>query len=136
MIQFAQANKKRQNQLDIVYLKGIRCECSIGVWEWEKQLKQTLLIDLELEIDNQQATKNDDLEDALNYQAIAERVQEYAAQTHFNLLETLAERLANVLLDEFNSPRVKLKIDKGAAVKGVKNVGVVIERSASNAESV
>jgi len=64
VIQFAQANKKRQNQLDIVYLKGIRCECSIGVWEWEKQLKQTLLIDLELEIDNQQATKNDDLEGA------------------------------------------------------------------------
>lgn len=116
--------------MDIVYLHGIACECTIGVWEWEKAIRQKLIMDIDVGCDISKAAENDDLNDALDYQALAEVVQLFASEHQFDLLETLAERLASLILSDFKAPWVKIKIDKGPAVKGVKHVGVMIERSA------
>jgi dihydroneopterin aldolase len=114
--------------MDIIYLHGLKCPCTIGVWEWEKAITQTLVLDIEIATDTAKAAENDDLKDALDYQAIAARVQAYAKGNAFELIETLVERLARLILDEFSTPWVRIKLDKGQAVKGVKNVGVIIER--------
>jgi len=121
--------------MDIIYLHGLKCDCTIGVWDWEKAITQTLILDIDLASDNRKAAANDDLKDALDYQAIAERVQAYAKDNAFELIETLVERLATLILDEFDTPWVRIKLDKGQAVKGVKNVGVLIERGSHERES-
>ncbi|RBP47073.1 dihydroneopterin aldolase [Arenicella xantha] len=115
--------------MDTIYLKGLTLKCTIGVWQWEQAIKQTLKLDIELSTDASKAAQDDDLEQALDYQKVAERMQMVANEAPVKLLETLATRLANVLLDEFETTRVKLTLDKGQAVKGVKNVGIIIERS-------
>ena len=117
--------------MDIVYLHGLRCQCRIGVLEWEKQIEQSLILDLDLGVDAAKAAANDALKDALDYQAVAQRAQKFAADNQFDLIETLAERLAKILLDEFKTTWVRIKVDKGQAVKGVQNVGLVIERSSN-----
>lgn len=114
--------------MDTIYLNGLKCPCTIGVWEWEKAITQTLNLDVELATNAANAAKNDDLNDALDYQAITERIKAYAKDNSFELIETLAERLAAMILDEFETPWVRIKIDKGQAVKEVKNVGIIIER--------
>jgi len=114
--------------MDIIYLRDLKCECTIGVWQWEKAITQTLVLDIELATDAGKAAENDNLTDALDYQAISERVQAFAKENTFELIETLAERIAALILGEFNTPWVRIKLDKGQAVKGVKNVGVIIER--------
>ncbi len=114
--------------MDIIYLHGLKCECTIGVWKWEKAIEQTLVLDIDLATDTAKAAANDDLKDALDYQAITERVQSFAKDNAFELIESLAEKLAAIILAEFDTPWVRIKLDKGQAVKGVKNVGVVIER--------
>ncbi len=115
--------------MDKIYLSGLKCECTIGVWEWEKAISQTLILDIELATDVAKAAQNDDLNDALDYQAVAKRVQGYAKDNAFELIETLIEKLAAVILSEFDTNWVRIKLDKGQAVKGVKNIGVIIERS-------
>jgi dihydroneopterin aldolase len=114
--------------MDIIYLHGLKCECTIGVWEWEKAISQTLTLDIDLANDNRKAAANDDLKDTLDYQALTQRVQDFAKDNAFELIETLAEKLAAIILDEFDTNWVRIKLDKGQAVKGVKHVGVVIER--------
>ena len=114
--------------MDIIYLNGLKCQCTIGVWEWEKAIQQILTLDVELASDTSKAAINDDLADALDYQAISERIQEYAKDNSFQLIETLIEKLASLIIEEFKTPWVRIKLDKGQAVKGVKSVGVMIER--------
>lgn len=114
--------------MDIIYLHGLKCECTIGVWEWEKAISQTLTLDIDLASDNRKAAANDDLKDTLDYQALTQRVQGFAKDNAFELIETLVEKLAAIILDEFDTNWVRIKLDKGQAMKGVKNVGVVIER--------
>jgi len=114
--------------MGIVYLHGLRCESTVGVWAWEKAIKQTLVLDIDIASDVSKASKNDDLKDALDYQAVTKRIQTFAGENSFDLIETLAERIAALVLEEFGTPWVRVKLDKGQAVKGVKNVGVIIER--------
>lgn len=114
--------------MDIIYLRDLKCECTIGVWQWEKAISQTLVLDIELATDAAKAAENDNLADALDYQAISERVQAFAKENTFELIETLAERIATLILAEFNTTWIRIKLDKGQAVKGVKHVGVIIER--------
>ena len=115
--------------MDKVFLRGLQCQCLIGVWEWERKVKQKLIFDIELYTDMSAAAKSDDLGDALNYQRVAERVTELAEGSSYALLEALAEEIANMILAEFPVSSVTLRIDKGPAVKNVKNVGVEISRN-------
>lgn len=114
--------------MDTIYIHGIKCPCTIGVWEWEKAITQTLVLDIDIAANIKSAAASDDLSDALDYQAIAQCAQNYAKENSHQLIETLAERLAELILSEFDTPWVKIRLDKGGAVKDVKHVGLVIER--------
>ncbi len=114
--------------MDTVYLRGLQCECIIGVWEWERHVRQKLLLDIEMKTDIAAAGASDNLEDALNYQRVAERVTEVVTASEYALLESLIEEVANMILQEFAVPSVTVRLDKGAAVNNVKNVGIEITR--------
>lgn len=114
--------------MDTIYIHGLQCECVIGVWKWEKAITQTLVLDIDLATDIKPAAASDDLADTLDYKAISDRVIEYAKANPFDLIETLIERISEVILSEFAVPWVRIKLDKGGAVKNVKHVGVMIER--------
>lgn len=113
---------------DIIFLRDLRVETVIGVFDWERQIKQTVVLDIELATDVAAAAATDRLEDALNYKAIAKRLKEYVGGSEFQLVETLAERTAGVLLEEFGASWVRLSVNKRGAIRGARDVGVVIER--------
>lgn len=113
---------------DTVYINQLKCECVIGVFEWEKNTTQILTLDIEMATDASLAAAEDDLTKALDYQAISESVQKFASENQFELIETMAVRMAEMILSDFDTPWIRLKIDKGQAVKGAKNVGVIVER--------
>jgi dihydroneopterin aldolase len=113
---------------DIVYVRDLKAECVIGIYPWERRVRQTVRIDLDLAADNRRAAASDRIEDALNYKAVTKRVLEYAAASEFQLVETLAERIAEVLLNEFDLPWVRVRINKRGALRTAGDVGVVIER--------
>jgi len=115
--------------LDTIFLHGLKCHCVIGVWEWEKRITQTLVLDIDLGTDIRQSAKTDKLQDTLNYKKIAERVIEFAESSRFDLIETLIEKIAALIIDEFDVAWLRIKLDKGGAVKNVGNVGIVIERT-------
>ena len=120
------------SHLDTIFIHGIRCECVIGVWEWEKRVTQILILDIDLAADISNAANSDKLADTHDYKKITERVLDYAKENQFELIETLIEKLAEVILSEFNVQWVRIKLDKGGVVKRVKSVGVVIERGSRN----
>lgn len=117
--------------MDIIFVHGLTVECVIGVWEWERRIKQKIEIDLDIAADIRSAAANDQLEATVNYKAIAKKVISYVEQSEYKLVETLAERIAGILVDEFTVPWCRVKINKGRAVRGARSVGVVIERGKS-----
>lgn len=114
--------------MDIVYLKDLRVDVVIGIYEWERRVKQTIILDIEMAADVGRAAQSDNIDDALNYKAVAKRLFDYVGTTEFKLVETLAENIAALLLKEFNTPWCRLRLNKQGAVRGVRDVGVVIER--------
>jgi dihydroneopterin aldolase len=116
--------------VDIVYLHGMKVDCVIGIWDWERRIRQTITIDLDMAADVARAAASDALEDLLNYKAVSKRVRAFVEESSFQLVETLAERIAAVLREEFAIPWVRVRISKQGAVRGARDVGVVIERGA------
>lgn len=114
--------------MDIIYLHDLKVDCVIGVWEWERKIRQTLTIDLDMAADIQKAAATDDLKDTLSYKDVAKTVQSFVEQSEFQLVETLAERIAEKLLGEFSIPWCRVRINKFGAVRGAGDVGVIIER--------
>lgn len=114
--------------MDIIFLHGLEVECVIGVWEWERRIKQKIQIDLDMAADIRGAAATDQLEDTLNYKAIAKRVTSHVENSSYQLVETLAESVANILVEEFTVAWCRVKVNKGGAVRGARAVGVVIER--------
>lgn len=114
--------------MDILYISQLRVETVIGVYEWERHIRQVVLLDLEIATDVARAAATDNIADALNYKAIAKRVAAFVEGTRFQLVETLAERVAERVLDEFGVPWVRLRVCKEGALRGVREVGVLIER--------
>ncbi len=114
--------------MDIIYLRDLRIETIIGVYDWERRIKQTVVLDLEMGADIRRAAATDDLTDTLNYKAVAKRVMEVVGGSECQLVETLAERVATVILEEFPVPWLRLTLNKQGAVRGARDVGVVIER--------
>lgn len=113
---------------DIVFLRGLEIECIIGFIDWERRIKQKVVIDLELPIDCARAAVSDDVVDTLDYMSVASRVREFVGQSEFMLVETMAHRLALLLLEEFGMEWLRLSINKPGAVRGSRDVGVSIER--------
>ncbi|MDP2143060.1 MAG: dihydroneopterin aldolase [Gallionella sp.] len=114
--------------MDIIFLRELKVETLIGVYEWEKRVPQTLQIDLDIALPSSRACETDDIADALNYADIVRRIQAELAARHFHLLEALAEHIAMLLLDEFKAPWAKVSVAKLQAIRGSKMVGISIER--------
>jgi dihydroneopterin aldolase len=118
--------------MDRVYLRDLGIETVIGVYEWERCIKQRVSLDLEMESDIRRAAVSDDLRDALNYKAVAKRVIAFVEQSRFQLVEKLAEEVARLVITEFDLAYLKLSLDKPRAVNGARGVGVIIERTAAD----
>jgi dihydroneopterin aldolase len=114
---------------DRIFLRGLTAECIIGFIEWERRVKQTVVIDLELPVDCRRASVSDDVADTVDYKKVAKRVLGYIEGSELKLVETLAHRLALLLLEEFGLEWVRISVNKPGAIRGSRDVGVVIERS-------
>jgi len=114
--------------MDIVYISDLRIETIIGIYDWEREIRQIVSIDLKMATDNRKAAATESIDDALNYKAVAKRLIQFAEESEFQLVETLAERMAEIILEEFDVDWLRLKLGKPGAVTGSKEVGVIIER--------
>ena len=114
--------------MDIIYLHDLRIDTVIGVFDWERRIRQTVILDLEMAADIRLAAASDDLTDTLNYKAVAKRLIDFVGHSDFQLVETLAERVAELVLQEFDVPWLRLRVNKQGAVRGARDVGVIIER--------
>jgi len=114
--------------MDIIYLRDLRVETVIGIYDWEREIRQTVVIDLEMGADIRRAAETDAIEDTLDYKSIAKTVIAFVEQSEFQLVETLAERVAALILSDFAIPWLRLSINKQGAVRGARDVGVCIER--------
>ncbi len=113
---------------DIIYLRDLRIETIIGIYEWERRIKQTIVLDIEMVTDIRQAARSDHIKDTLNYKAVAKRLISFVEESRFQLVETLAEQVAGIIINEFNVPWLRLQVNKQGAVRGARDVGVIIER--------
>jgi len=114
--------------MDCVYIRGLRAEAVIGIHDWERRIRQTLVLDLEMAADAAAVARTDAVAEALDYSAVSDRVIEFVSASEYRLIETLAERLAELLRTEFGVSWLRLSIAKPGAVPGADDVGVVIER--------
>lgn len=114
--------------MDIVYIRDLRIETVIGIYDWERRIRQVVSLDLEMGSDNRVAAASDSIEDALNYKAVAKRLIAFVEGSDFQLVETLAERVADIVRQEFGVPWLRLRLSKPGAVRGSQDVGIIIER--------
>jgi len=114
--------------MDIVYLNDLRVDTVIGIYDWERRTRQTVILDIEMGTDIRKAAETDSIESALDYKAVAKHLFGYIEETRFHLVETLAEKVAEILINEFDVPWCRVRLNKKGAVRGVRDVGVIIER--------
>ena len=114
--------------MDIIFLRELTIETVIGIYDWEREIKQSVVFDLEMATDIKRSAKTDHIDDTLDYKAVAKRVISFVENSSFQLVETLAERVTEIVLNEFDIPWVKLTLNKAGAISGAKGVGVIIER--------
>lgn len=119
--------------MDIVFIHDLQIETVIGIYDWERKIRQTISLDIEMATDISKAAKSDDIEDTLSYKTVAKRLIEFVQQSEFELVEALAEKICSIVMDEFAVPWIKLTLHKPGAVRGSKSVGVIIERGARSA---
>ena len=114
--------------MDTVFIEDLRIETVIGIYDWERKIRQTVALDLEMAFDNTVPAASDRIEDTLDYKRVAKRLIAFVEGSHFELVETLAERCAEIVMREFEVPWLRLRLSKPGAVTGSKAVGVAIER--------
>jgi 7,8-dihydroneopterin aldolase/epimerase/oxygenase len=114
--------------MDKIFIHALKTEAIVGIFDWERQVKQTVLIDLELSADIRKAALSDSIDDTLNYKRVAKRVLAFVAASQFHLVETLAEHLAMLMLEEFGVSWVGISLSKPGAIRSSRDVGVVLER--------
>jgi 7,8-dihydroneopterin aldolase/epimerase/oxygenase len=114
---------------DRIFLHGLTAECIIGFIDWERRVRQTVVLDLEMPVDCRAAARSDDVADTLDYKQVAKRVLAFIEASEFQLVETLAHRVALLILEEFAVPWVRVALNKPGAIRSSRDVGVVIERT-------
>lgn len=114
--------------MDKVFIEALEIECVIGIYDWERKIKQPVVLDIEMGFDNTRPAATDNIEDTLNYKAVSKRLIQFVSESEFGLVESLAERCAAIILDEFGVAHVRIRLSKPGAVRGAKAVGVIIER--------
>lgn len=118
--------------MDKIFLSALSVECIVGIWEWERRVKQTVIIDLEMAADIRRAAATDAIEDTVDYKKVSKRVQSFVAASRFQLVETLTERIAQTIVTEFGVTWVKVRLNKQGAIRGARDVGIEIERRAED----
>jgi dihydroneopterin aldolase len=114
--------------MDIIFLQELKIKTLIGIYPWERNVAQTIQLDLEIALPTSQACLTDNFEDTLDYALVVQRIKEILSQKHFNLLEALAEQISQIVLVEFKSPWTRISVAKLDAIPGVKKLGIRIER--------
>ena len=114
--------------MDIIFITDLRADAIIGIYDWERKQKQTISIDIEMSTDISKAAAADNIESALNYKAISKRIEQFIANSEFQLVETLAENISDVVREEFGVQWLRLTLHKPGALSNSKDVGVRIER--------
>lgn len=122
--------------MDTIFLRDLRVEAIIGIFDWERAATQTVTIDIEMATDVARAAASDSIDAALNYKSVAKRLIAFAEESRFALVETLAESLARIVITEFDVPHVKISVSKPGAIEGSQDVGVMIERTRENYDQV
>ncbi len=123
------SNRAEQHEpMDIIFIRELRIDTVIGIYDWERRIRQTISLDLELGADTRQAAASDHIDDTLSYKDVAKRVSAHVSGSEFLLLEALAESVAELLMSEFRVPWLRLRVSKPGAVTGARAVGVLIER--------
>jgi 7,8-dihydroneopterin aldolase/epimerase/oxygenase len=115
--------------MDKIFLHELSCEAVIGIFDWERQVKQSIMIDLEMSADIRRAARSDHIDDTLNYKGVAKRILAFVESSQFQLVETLAERIAGLVITEFGVEWVKVTVHKPSAIRHSKDVGIIIERT-------
>ena len=114
--------------MDIIFLHDLKVDTVIGIFDWERKIRQTVVIDLDMGADIRKAAATDHIDDTLNYKSVAKRIIAFVEEAEFQLVETLTERIAEIVLDEFPVPWVRVRLNKQGAVRGARDVGIIIER--------
>jgi dihydroneopterin aldolase len=114
--------------MDVIFLTGITTDCIIGIWDWERKVKQKVVIDLEMATDIRKAAATDSIDDTLDYKRVSKRLLQFVGDSQFQLVETLAERIAQLVVTEFGVPWVRVRLNKQGAIRGSRDVGILIER--------
>lgn len=118
-----------EHHSDTIFLRDMRVETVIGIWDWERKIKQTVSIDLEMGADISRAAATDHIDDTLNYKRVAKRIQTFVGESEFQLVETMTEKIAAIILGEFDVPWVTVSVNKPGAIRGARDVGVRIHRT-------
>ena len=114
--------------MDIVYIRELEVETVIGIYDWEREIRQVVNLDLEMGTDIRQAANSEDIENTLNYKSVSDRLIQFIEQSEFLLVETMAEQVSDIVLNEFSVSWLRLRLGKPGAVPQAKDVGVIIER--------
>jgi len=114
--------------MDIVFIRDLQIETVIGIYDWERKVRQIVSLDIDMASDIKKAADSDNIDDTLSYKTVAKRLIGFVEQSEFELVEALAEKICEIILGEFNVPWVRLTLNKPGAVRGSKSVGVMIER--------
>ena len=118
--------------MDKVFLRELEIEAVIGIWEWERRIKQIVSIDLEMAADARLASGTDSVGGMLNYRDVAKRLIEFVGESQFELVETLAEAVARIIVVDFGVAWAKVSVAKPGAIEGSRSVGVTIERTSDD----
>jgi len=116
--------------MDKIFITALRVDAVIGIYDWEREILQKLVIDLEMDTDIREAARTDDIAHALNYKEISDRVLQFSAASSFGLIESLAEKIAMLVLEEFGVSRVRVTVHKPDAIEAAGDIAVMIERGA------
>jgi 7,8-dihydroneopterin aldolase/epimerase/oxygenase len=117
--------------MDKIFIRALKAEAIIGIFDWERHVKQTVLIDIELSADIRKAALSDSVDDTLNYKRVAKRVLAFVEASKFHLVEALAEHVAMLILEEFGVAWVSIVLSKPGAIRTSRDVGVALERDRS-----
>ncbi len=118
--------------MDKIFLSALNVECIVGIWEWERRVKQNVVIDIELAADIRRAAATDHIDSTINYKNLAKRLLSFVGDSQYQLVETLTEKIAELIITEFRVPWVRVKLNKQGAIRGARDVGIEIERRAED----
>jgi len=121
--------------MDKIFIHALKTETIVGIFDWERQVKQTVVMDIEFSADIAKAARSDSIDDTLNYKGVAKRVLAYVEESSFHLVETLAEHVAMLILEEFGVSWVSITLSKPGAIRSSRDVGVKLERTRSDLET-